>query len=152
MYPEVHCHLPHAVTRSVAILPTMTVDTPDGVLTARELRLLRRLVRDARTRNADAEKTLSMWEDVCANEDCNIYPYLDCADIRIDSSMAYEVGVIRPMAEAVLSDVPSDSIHRAYADSLLARLSYIAPLPSDDVPSDSVFREFIGKKEKETTV
>jgi hypothetical protein len=58
--------------------------------------------------------------------------------------MAYEVGVIRPMAETVLSVVPSDSIHRAYADTLLARLSYIAPLPSNDIPTDSVFREFIG--------
>ena len=67
MYPEVRSHLPHEVTRSAAILPTMTVETPDGTLTARELRLLRRLVRDARTRNADAEMTLSMWADVCAN-------------------------------------------------------------------------------------
>ena len=145
MYPEVRSHLPHEVTRSVAILPTMTVETPDGTLTARELRLLRRLVRDARTRGADAEMTLSMWADVCANEDRNIYPYLDCADIRIDSSMAYEVGVIRPMAEVVLSALPCDSIHRRYADSLLARLSHIDILPSDDIPTDSVFREFIGK-------
>ena len=144
MYPEVRSHLPHEVTRSAAILPTMTVETPDGTLTARELRLLRRLVRDARTRNADAEMTLSMWADVCANEDRNIYPYLDCADIRIDSSMAYEVGVIRPMAEAVLSALPCDSTHRRYADSLLARLSHIDILPSDDIPTDSVFREFIG--------
>ncbi len=146
MYPEVRAHLPHEVTRSVAILPTMTIDTPDGELSARELRLLRRLVRDARTRNSDAEKTLSMWEDVCANEDANIYPYLDCADIRIDSSMAYEVGVIRPMAEAVLSGLPRDSMHREYADSLLARLSHIDILPPDDIPDDSVFREFIGQR------
>ena len=148
MYPEVRRYLPHEVTRSVAILPTMTVETPNGTLTARELRLLRRLVRDARTRNSDAEKTLSMWEDVCANEDCNIYPYLDCADLRIDSSMAYEVGVIRPMAEAVLAGLSTDSKHRAYADTLLARLSCVDCLPSDDIPSDSVFREFIGKSEK----
>lgn len=146
MYPEVRVHLPHDVTRSVAILPTQTVSTPDGILSARELRLLRRLVRDARTRNSDAEKTLSMWEDVCANEDISIYPYLDCADIRIDSSMAYEVGVIRPMAEAVLSGLSRDSVHRAYADSLLARLSHIDILPSDDIPDDSVFREFIGQR------
>ncbi|MBE6657571.1 MAG: hypothetical protein E7604_03910 [Ruminococcaceae bacterium] len=146
MYPEVRAHLPHDVTRSVAILPTQTVSTPDGMLDARELRLLRRLVRDARTRNSDAEKTLSMWEDVCANEDISIYPYLDCADIRIDSSMAYEVGVIRPMAEAVLSGLSRDSVHRAYADSLLARLSHIDILPPDDIPDDSVFREFIGQR------
>lgn len=144
MYPEVRAHLPHEVTRSIAILPEQTVDTPSGCLTARELRLLRRLVRDARTRNADAEKTLTMWEDVCANEDANIYPYLHCADIRIDSSMAYEVGVIRPMAEAVLSGLTADSTHRVYADSLLARLSHIEILPSDGIPADSVFREFIG--------
>jgi hypothetical protein len=58
--------------------------------------------------------------------------------------MAYEVGVIRPMAEAVLSALPCDSTHRRYADSLLARLSHIDILPSDDIPKDSVFREFIG--------
>ena len=146
MYPEVRAHLPHEMTRSIAILPELSVPTPAGDLTARELRLLRRLVRDARTRNSDAEMTLSMWEDVCANEDANIYPYLDCADIRIDSSMAYEVGVIRPMAEAVLSGLPRDSVHRAYADSLLARLSHIDILPPDDIPDDSVFREFIGQR------
>ena len=88
--------------------------------------------------------TLSMWEDVCANEDRNIFPYIDCADIRINSSMAYEVGVIRPMAEAVLSALPADSNHRRYADSLLARLSHVEVLPPDDIPQDSVFREFIG--------
>ena len=85
-----------------------------------------------------------MWEDVCANEDLNIYPYLDCADIRIDSSMAYELGVIRPMVEQVLAGLGADSSHRAYADSLLARLSHIDILPPDDIPDDSVFREFIG--------
>lgn len=144
MYPEVRAHLPHEVTRSVAILPDHAVETPDGIITAREIRLLRRLVRDARTRNSDAQKTLSMWEDVCANEDKSIYPYLDETDIRIDSYMPYELGVIRPMAEAVLAGLPAYSPFLEYADSLLARLRHVQVTSPDEIPVDSVFREFIG--------
>ncbi len=146
MYPEISAHLPHAVTRSVAILPCADAVAPDGtVITKREVRLLRRLVRDARTRNADAEKTLSMWEDVCANEDHNIFPYFDRADIHIDSFLSYEIGVIRQPAEAVLAAVPPESAFRACAEELMSRLAAFAPMPGDLVPAHSVFREFIGE-------
>ncbi len=146
MYPEVRAHLPHQVTRSVAILPCADVPLADGrMITKREVRLLRRLVRDARTRNADAEKTLSMWEDVTANEDCNIFPYFDLADIHIDSFLAYEMGVIRTPAQTVLCAVPKDSPHRAYAEDLLSRIAAFEALPATPVPAHSVFREFIGE-------
>ena len=148
MYPEIRALLPGDTVRSIAILPERDVETPCGVLHAREIRLLRRLVRDARTRGSDAQKTLSMWEDVCVNEDANIYPYLDCADICIDSYMEYEVGVIRPMAEAVLAGLDDDSVYKTYADSLLARLACVEALDADGVPADSMFREFIGEKEQ----
>ncbi|MBQ8577980.1 MAG: nucleoside kinase [Clostridia bacterium] len=146
MYPEVREHLPHDIVRSIAICPQRDVPVSGGrVITAREIRLLRRLVRDARVRNSDAAKTLSMWADVCKNENENILPYLCGADILIDSFLAYELHVIRPCAETVLAALPGDSVFRPMADDLLDRLSAFPPMPADGVPRDSVFREFIGQ-------
>ncbi len=147
MYPCIRAHLPHDVTRSVAILPDADAVASDGtVITRREVRLLRRIVRDARTRNADAEKTLSMWEDVLVNENANIFPYFDQADIHINSYLSYEIHIIREPAEALLSAVPPESAYRSMADDLCRRLSAFAAMPSDGVPMYSVFREFIGGK------
>ncbi|MGM9625220.1 MAG: uridine kinase [Eubacteriales bacterium] len=149
MYPEIRSHLPHAVTRNVAIGPQEDVCAV-GVggsavrFTAREIRLLRRLVRDARTRSSDAENTLAMWQDVCLNEDANITPYLCCADIVIDSFLPYELSVIRRPAERLLRAIPADSPYHTAACSLLERLAVIIPMPADEIPDTSVFREFIG--------
>ena len=149
MYPEIRSHLPYAVTRSVAIGPQEDVCAV-GVggsavrFTAREIRLLRRLVRDARTRSSGAEQTLAMWEDVCFNEDVNITPYLCHADIVIDSFLPYELSVIRHPAERLLQTIPADSAYHAAARSLTERLAVVIPMPADEIPDTSVFREFIG--------
>ncbi len=144
MYPGVLALLPPEVTRHVAIMPWEDVQAGDATFSAREIRLLRRLVRDIRTRGASAQHTLSMWEDVTRNEDCAILPHMTSAHIHIDTFLPYELSVIRPMAEAVLDTLPPDSEFASVGRSLCERLSQIEVLPPAYVPRGSMFREFIG--------
>lgn len=145
MYPEIRQYLPQTRTYSMVIMPNADVTTPDGkIITAREIRLLRRLVRDVWMRGTSAEKTLSMWADVCANEDANIFPYVAQADFRMDSYLDYELYIIAPLIRTLLADLPKEREGHAYAKDLLVRLSAYQAMPADGVPRDSVFREFIG--------
>lgn len=147
IYPEVQALLPAEITVNVGIMPENDVMSGEAVFSRREIRLLRRLVRDAKFRAASAERTLAMWADVCANEDRNILPYLDNLDIFINSFLPYELCVIRPFAEKVLRELPDDSAYVSVRDSLLSRLRSVAVISPELVPDDSVFREFIGKRE-----
>lgn len=142
MYPEVRAFLPPDATRFVAIEPIPADDCP---LSSREVRLLRRLVRDIRTRGSDAAETLGMWDIVTDNEDRNIYPYLSEADFRINSFLSYELSVIRPFAEQVLADITPDSVYYDEKERLLSALAAYPVLDASLVPADSLFREFIGE-------
>ena len=143
MYPEVRSFFPDRNTRSVAIEPVPEKESP---LSSRDVRLLRRLVRDVRERGTSAEQTLAMWDTVAENEDRSILPYLPGADLHINSYLAYELSVIRPMAEKVLAEVPAESLYADDKRRLLAGLSDIPVLDANLVPEHSLFREFIGGK------
>ncbi len=112
----------------------------------RELRFMRRLVRDARTRGASAEFTFSLWEGVVQNEIKNIYSNLDGIDFEINSSMGYEVSVIKPYVLPLLLGIGEDSEYFHRARTLIEKLEGIPNINSELVPDTSVFREFIGKK------
>ena len=109
-------------------------------------RILRRMVRDNRTRGLDAVETLSRWPSVERGEKYNIFPYQNNADQMINSSLEYELGVLAPYAIPLLRSVrKEDGICYATARRLLAFLELVYPIPSENVPSDSILREFIGK-------
>ena len=153
IYPEVKALLPIEHTFSIAIMPNKDVLLPDGSqLSRREIRLLRRIVRDARERATKAEKNLFMWETVTANEDITILPNLHRVDHFIDSFLPYELYVIRPYAETLLSEIPDDSVYADVRDHLLSCLSTLTALPSHIVPKDSVFREFIGEEREDVKI
>jgi len=120
------------------------IDYDGTVFGQRELRLLRRLVRDCRTRNTSAEKTLSLWEGVCKNEDVHIFPNLTDEHTYIDSSLPYEVSVIKPFALELLCSIEKSSPHFEKAAKLIAKLENVPTIDEKYVPSGSVFREFIG--------
>ena len=111
-----------------------------------ELRFMRRLVRDARTRGASAEFTFSMWDGVVANEHKNIYSNLGGVDFFINSLMAYEVCVIKPFVMPLLDTIASDSAYFGEAQTLVKKLENIPVIDSKYVPDGSVFREFIGER------
>ncbi|MBQ4054082.1 MAG: hypothetical protein IJD17_00080 [Clostridia bacterium] len=112
---------------------------------AREIRLMRRLVRDVRERNTPPAQTFRLWDTtVIPNEEKNILPYIDSADIRIDSLMPYEIHVIRDPLTATLSGMSKQDEYASSAEDLVRRVTPVSPIDGKYIPRDSLYREFIG--------
>lgn len=107
-------------------------------------RLLRRIVRDARTRATSARETIAMWPSVRRGEEKYIFPYQESADVMFNSSFLYELPVIKPYVQPLLYQIQADAPEYDEAKRLLKLLDYILPVPSDDINNNSLFREFIG--------
>lgn len=107
-------------------------------------RLLRRIVRDNRTRGASASQTLKMWKKVREIEEEMIVPYSNEADEIFNTSLMYELGVLKTYVEPLLFSVAEDDPNYDDAIRLINMFRVILGIPSDDVPNDSIIREFIG--------
>lgn len=127
----------------VSALTPLNVDEHNRIATS-DWRLLRRIVRDVRTRGTSAEGTIEMWQRVRRGEENNIFPYQDTADAVFNSAMVYELPVLKTYAEPALFSVPEDTPEYLEAKRLLKLLDYVLPLPKDYVPSNSLLSEFIG--------
>lgn len=147
VYPELTKYLAAYNFTSLFISVEDSLACGDAVFAPREIRFMRRLVRDARTRGATAEFTYSLWSGVVANEETHIYPNLVGVHHRIDSLLGYEVSVIKPYVLALLDTLPADSVYLPEANILREKLQNIPILDGNYVPEGSVFREFIGEKE-----
>ena len=146
-YPEIVQLIPQEVCRCLFISANSPVTYEGTVFRAREIRFLRRLVRDRKFRNTTAEQTFGLWPAVIKNEDENIYPHRAMAEQEIDSTLAYEPFVIAQFALPLLEMMPKDTPFENERRSLAERLAVLPVLPADIVPADSIFREFIGGKE-----
>ena len=124
----------------------LTLDRHNYISTT-ENRLIRRIIRDFRTRGASVERTLSLWEEVKAGEEENIFPFSDSADVVLNTSYIYEIGVLKVYAEPLLYTVNIDSPYYDMARYLLDRLKVFFPISSEYLSSDNVLREFIGNSE-----
>ncbi len=144
VYSEFTSHLDTHPYTSLFISVGDKISYGDTVFGQRTLRFFRRLVRDFRTRNTSAKRTFSLWEGVCNNEDVHIFPNLTEQHIYIDSSMPYEVSVIKPFVMPLLLGIEESSPYFETAKGLLDRLENIPVIDEKYVPSGSVFREFIG--------
>ena len=107
-------------------------------------RLLRRIIRDNSTRGCSASTTLSMWKSVRKAEEQNIFPFVSDADAIINSSLSYELGVLKTYAEPLLFSVSEDDPNYDEAIRLINMFRVILGIPSENVPQDSIIREFIG--------
>ena len=107
-------------------------------------RLLRRIVRDNMTRGTSANVTLKLWENVRKEEEKNIIPYKRDADVIFNTSLAYELGVLKTYAEPLLFSVLEDDPNYDEAIRLINLFRVILSMPSENVPFDSIIREFIG--------
>lgn len=107
-------------------------------------RLLRRLTRDYKQRGADALQTLSRWASVRRGEERHIFPYQENADVMLNSSLFYEISVLRPFAEKILREVPDTVPEFDEARRMLKFLDNFIPIPPDEIPPTSILREFIG--------
>ncbi len=127
----------------ISALTQLNVDEHNRIPTT-DGRLLRRLVRDARTRGADAKRTIGMWASVRRGEENNIFPYQEQADVMFNSALIYELAVLKQYAEPLLFSVEPGEPEYDEAKRLLKFLDYFLPIPADDIPNSSLIREFIG--------
>jgi uridine kinase len=109
-----------------------------------DTRLLRRIVRDHRTRGYGPEHTILMWPSVIKGSHKHIFPYEEGADMLFNSSLVYEISVLKGYAEPLLRAVPEYSKAYGEASRLLSMLSFAPVIPSENVPNLSILREFIG--------
>lgn len=107
-------------------------------------RLLRRIIRDNRTRGYNVVNTLSAWPNVRLGEEKYIFPYQDEADATVNTALIYELAVLKTYVEPLLFSVNEDSVYYEEAKRLLNVLRLILPIPSESIPDDSIIREFIG--------
>lgn len=127
----------------ISPLTQLNIDNHSHIHTS-DIRKLRRICRDNKTRGFGARETLRMWPDIKAGERENIFRFQDNVDTVVNSSLIYEIGVLKTYVEPLLFNVEEDDPEYPEALRLINFLRNFLPIPSDDVPSDSVLREFIG--------
>lgn len=107
-------------------------------------RIIRRIVRDARTRGTSAKETIAMWDSVRRGEEKYIFPFQEGADVMFNSALIYELAVLKLYAEPLLFAIDKDCPEYVEAKRLLKFLDYFLPMPSDGISQNSIIREFIG--------
>lgn len=127
----------------VSALTQLKLDRLNRIPTT-ETRLVRRIVRDAWARGYSARETIARWESVQRGEERNIFPYQEQADVMFNSALAYELAVLKPLAEPLLRQVEPGTPEYVEARRLLSFLEWFHPCDAALVPEDSILREFIG--------
>ena len=127
----------------ISALTTLNIDAHNRISTTDE-RLLRRIVRDARTRGATAKHTIGMWGSVRAGEELNIFPFQESADEMFNSAQIYELSVLKQYAEPLLFRIGKDEPEYYEAKRLLKFLDYFISVDSTQLPHNSICREFVG--------
>ncbi|MCR5772491.1 MAG: nucleoside kinase [Butyrivibrio sp.] len=127
----------------VSSLTTLNVDAHNRISTT-DARLIRRMVRDARTRGASGKRTISMWPSVRRGEERNIFPFQESADEMFNSAQIYELAVLKNQAEPLLFSITKDDPEYYEAKRLLKFLDYFIGIDSTELPHNSIVREFVG--------
>lgn len=148
----IHClndRLSHSLPKEnkfkiyISALTQLNIDEHNRVPTT-DGRLLRRIVRDCRTRGTNAKATIGMWPSVRRGEESYIFPYQEEADVMFNSALIYELAVLKMYAEPQLFGIGRDEPEYQEAKRLLKFLDYFVGIPSESVPMNSILREFIG--------
>ena len=143
--PELTKEIPEEMKYRVYVsaLTTLSIDDHNWVSTS-DNRLLRRIVRDYKYRSVDARSSIARWPSVRRGEEKWIFPYQENADAMLNSSLLFELAVIKEQAETVLRQVPTNVPEFAEASRLLRFLRYFKPISDNTIPSTSLIREFLG--------
>lgn len=127
----------------ISALTTLNIDAHNRIPTT-DGRLLRRMVRDARTRGSSAQRTIQMWPSVRRGEEENIFPFQEEADAMFNSALIYELAMLKTFAEPLLFQIPKGEPEYYEAKRLLKFLDYFLCVPSESLPVNSICREFVG--------
>ena len=143
--PRLSYSLPEESKFRVYISPLTQLNIDEhNPLPTTDGRILRRIVRDNRTRGTNARETLAMWASVRRGEEKNIFPYQESADVMFNSAHVYEMAVLKVYAEPLLFQIPKDAPEYSEAKRLLKLLDYFLPLPTEGITHNSIIREFVG--------
>lgn len=143
VYPEVTEHI-HCGYKSVQISVATDVEVNGSFFTSRQIRFLRRMIRDARFRGAAPEVTFGMWRGVAENEDLHIMPFAGQYDIEIDSYMEYEPFMIKNEAVSLLESISPENEYYYKAEEIRSKLKDFFTISTEYLPKKSVYREFLG--------
>lgn len=127
----------------ISALTSLNIDEHNRIPTT-DGRLLRRMVRDSRTRGADAKRTIQMWPSVRRGEEENIFPFQEGADAMFNSALIYELAVLKQFAEPLLFNIGKEELEYYEAKRLLKFLEYFLGVSSESLPNNSICREFVG--------
>jgi len=144
LYPRVNAILNHSPTyRSIYICPTSGIRIGEYLFDPCEIRLMRRLVRDFRHRASDPEFTFYLWKSVRENEEKNIFPYVHNCHATIDSTMPYEIGMLKPYLIPLLESLPKTSEAYNEAQRMLAKIISVQSVKDIYMTENSLYKEFI---------
>lgn len=127
----------------ISALTQLNIDEHNRIPTT-DGRLIRRMVRDARTRGTTAQQTIAMWPSVRRGEEENIFPYQEEADVMFNSALIYELAALKIYAEPILFGIDKNCEEYIEAKRLLKFFDYFVGISSDDIPANSLIREFLG--------
>ena len=127
----------------ISALTQLNIDEHNRIPTA-DGRMIRRMVRDARTRGISAQSTIQMWPLVRKGENENIFPFQESADVIFNSALIYELAVLKVYVEPLLFGIPRQAPEYEEAKRLLKFLDYFLNIPEEHIPQNSILREFVG--------
>ena len=127
----------------ISALTQLNIDEHNRIPTT-DGRLIRRIVRDARTRGTSAKQTIAMWPSVRRGEEENIFPFQEEADVMFNSALVYEIACLKLYAEPLLFGIRKDEPEYREAKRLLKFMDYFVAVPSEQIPHNSILREFVG--------
>lgn len=143
VYPRVVKMFEEYKTASIYIYPQKPIISGGGCFEGNEIRLMRRLVRDYNFRNTMPAVTFDNWDGVRDNEEKNIFPYVGESDYTVNSSMPYEIGVLKPYLVKLLSDFDEDDKHFETAKYILNRVSLVDEIPDRLILDGYLYKEFV---------
>ena len=143
VYPEVTEHI-HCGYKSVQISVATDVEVNGSSFTSRQVRFLRRMIRDSKFRGAPPEVTFGMWKGVAENEDLHIMPFAGQYDIELDSYMEYEPFMIKSIVMALLESIPESNEYYNKAEEIRSKFKNFFDISPEYLPKESVYHEFLG--------
>ncbi|MGI6167706.1 MAG: uridine kinase family protein [Eubacteriales bacterium] len=148
IYPKVSELFHRYIYKSIYISVESAIEIEGEIFEPNEIRLMRRIVRDFKFRGAKPEFTMYLWESVRTNEELNIFPYALGCDYFINSTLAFEINLLRPYLEEILAGVPDDNKYRERADRILEKINGLEAIPETYLSPNSLYNEFIRRSGK----
>lgn len=143
LYPSVHSVIESHGGKILCVRPESGIELGGKKFEPDFIRLCRRLVRDSNFRGASPDFTLGLWASVRRNEEANIFPYLNTCDVRIDTTLSYELNVLAPYLRRILPDIPKDSKHYKEGVEILDALKDVEGIESFVISENSLYKEFV---------